>query len=156
MRYLTLLTCLLFVFSCKQNKVDTYPKLDLLEYGIPIAIKAPEGATVEKTQSLLMKDVSVQSGDNYYVQIYASDASTIDKSKILADQKSMVKSGPFFSKIIEEKEEGFIFEKKIDENNINYDFRVVKVQGDKEYIFQTGLIGKFTEQDVREMYQSVL
>ena len=50
---------------------------------------------------------------------------------------------------------GFIFEKKLSPDHLNYDFRYFKVQGDKEYVFQTGLIGKFSLEDVKGMYGAV-
>ena len=66
-----------------------------------------------------------------------------------------VKNSPFFSEIIKEDDNGFIFKKTISEDRINYDFRYVKIQGDKEYVFQTGLIGQFTLDDVEMMYEAV-
>ena len=38
---------------------------------------------------------------------------------------------------------------------MNYDFRVVKIIGDTEYDFQTGLLGKFSKEDVMKMFESV-
>lgn len=145
----------LSLLACKQNPVDNFKQLDLLSYGIPISIKTPEGATVESNDLGVMKDISVKAGDDYFVQIYAGEATTIKVSEVLADQMQEVKKGPFFSKIVEEHEEGFIFEKKIDSTKVSYDFKLVKIMGDQEYIYQTGLFGRFTEDQVRVMYQSV-
>lgn len=146
--------CILFISSCKTDPASQLNKLDLLAHGLPISINAPEGAEVVTDDMGVWKDVTVKAGDNYYVQILGSDATTFEKSGILSDQLASVKQGAFFSKILEEYEDGFIFEKKIDEV-LNYDFRYIKIQGDKEYIFQTGLIGTFSEDDVRLMYASV-
>lgn len=143
------------LIACKQNPVDNYKELDLLSYGIPISVKSPEGATVESNDLGVMKDVSVQAGDDYFIQIYAGEATTIKVSDIIEDQLADVKRGPFFSKVVEQYEDGFIFEKKIDEENLSYDFKVVKIMGDQEYIYQTGLFGRFTEEQVRVMYESV-
>ena len=45
--------------------------------------------------------------------------------------------------------------KKIDEDILRYDFRYVKIQGDKQYIFQTALSGGYSESDVTIMYNSM-
>lgn len=140
--------------GCKENAAAKYPKLDLLKYGLPISIAAPAEAEVEKSDYGVMSDVTVKSGDDYYVQIFSSDATTMDAAKIKGDLLTETKAGLYFSKIVEEHENGFIFEKQIGER-VNYDFRVVKLQGDKEYIFQTGLVGTFTEEQVRTMYEAV-
>lgn len=141
------------LFGCKSETPKT--ELDLLEYGLPISIQAPNDPNITIDDLGFWKDVSVKKGDDYFVQIIASDAATIDVNKVKQDQLKSVMDAPFFSKIVEEDTNGFIYEKKIDENNINYDFRFVKIQGDKEYIFQTGLIGTFTEDQVKSMYNSV-
>jgi len=145
---------ILFLTSCKTDPASHLLKLDLLSHGLPISINAPDGAEVVTDDMGVWKDVTVKAGDNYYVQILGSDATTFEKSDIIADQLKSVKQSTYFSKILEEYEDGFIYEKKIDEV-LNYDFRYVKIQGDKEYIFQTGLIGTFSEDDVRLMYDSV-
>lgn len=145
---------LLLVVGCKDNPADKYPTLDLLKYGLPIDIKAPANAEVNSNDLGVIKDVTVKNDEGYSIQIYSSTANELDATKIKSELISEVKGGPFFSKIVEEYEDGFIFEKKIDER-INYGFRYVKIQGDFEYIFQTGLMGHFSEDDVRNMYNSV-
>lgn len=144
---------LLLVFGCKES-VPTN-KLNLLKHGLPISINAPEEAVVVADDMGVMHDVTVQAGDGYFIQIYGSDAITIDAKAIYAERKKDIENGPFFSEIIQEEESGMIYKKQIDENTIDYDFVYVKVQGDKEYIFQTGLMGTFDENQVRTMYESV-
>jgi len=148
----SLLIVLLTIYACGSNA--SKPKLDLMSYGLPITIGAPAESVVVVDDLGVWKDVTVKSDDDYFVQILSSKASTIDINKIKSISLSEVKDGRFFSKIIQEDDAGFIFEKKIDEN-INYDFRYFKIQGDREYSFQTGLIGTFTEEQVRTMYSSV-
>lgn len=140
--------------SCK-SETSNMNAIDLLEYGVPLKVNAPEGSTVVVDDLGVWKDITIKDTSDFNLQIIASQSTTFDKSKIVADQLKSVKESVYFSKIIEEYENGFIFEKKIDENNINYDFRYVKLNGDKEYIFQRGLLGTFSEQAVRNMYQAV-
>mgnify|MGYP000046705737 CR=1 FL=1 len=151
-----IILCCILIVSCKTDPTKGLQDLDLMSKGLPIKIKAPLDAEIVSNNMGVVKDVTVQKGDNFYIQIMGSNATTFDKAALLAEQRALVESGPFFSKVLEESENGFIFEKKIDDKNINYDFRVVKIQGDQEYIFQTGLIGRFTEKDARKMYQAVM
>lgn len=141
------------MFACKTE--DKLPELDLMSYGLPISIKAPEGAEVKMDDLGIWKDLTIKQGDNYFVQVIASTASTLQSAKVKEEKLVEVKAQPFFSKVIQEDENGFIFEKQIDENTIDYDFRHILIQGDQEYIFQTGLYGTFSEEEVRAMYKSV-
>ena len=142
-----------FAFSCKNDK-SKEKNLDLLQYGFPISINAPENAEVKTSDFGIMQDLTVKGDDNYSIQILKGEATTNDVAKSKAEQLSLVKSGMYFSKVIEEYEDGFIFEKDID-GKLNYDFRYIKIMGDQEYIFQTGLIGTFTESEVKDLYASV-
>lgn len=150
---ITVVCISMLVMACNSSPKKT--KLELMSYGLPIAIAAPEGAEVIVEDMGIMKDLTVKKGDEYYVQILSFRASSNNINKLKSESLAEVKGGRFFSKIIQEDEAGFIFEKKIDEN-INYDFRYFKIQGDSEYSFQTGLIGTFTEEQVRDMYTSVM
>lgn len=145
--------CLL-ILSCK-SETSNLNSLDLLEYGVPLKVNAPEGSKVVVDDLGVWKDITIKDEGDFNLQIIASQSTTFDRSKIVADQLKSVKESPYFSKILEEYDNGFIFEKKIDEENINYDFRYVKLNGDKEYIFQRGLLGTFSEQAVRTMYEAV-
>ncbi len=153
MRILLILFGVILFISCGEPKTS-YPDLDLMKHGLPIKIQAPIDAEVEMNDMLLMKDVTVKK-DGYYLQIFSSDAMINDISKIKQEKLNEVKSKSSFGKIIQDDANGFIFEKMRSDSTINYDFRHIRLQGDKQYIFQTGLIGKFTEQEVRNMYQSV-
>ncbi len=144
---------LICLIAC--NASETSSKFDLMKYGMPITIAAPADAEVVSEDLGFMKDITVKHGDDYFIQILSGAAIELDPTRILADKKNEVVKGPFFSKMIHEEDNGFIFEKKIDDQNINYDFRYVRIQGDKEYTFQTGLIGRFSEAAVRKMFESV-
>jgi len=148
-----LLVVLLALFSCGDKKANK-EVLDLMKYGLPIQIQAPAEAVVKSDDMGFYKDVTVKKGDDYFLQILGTSATTTDLSALKGDQLNEVKKNPYFNKIIFEEENGFIFEKKID-SLFNYDFRYVKIQGNNEYIFQTGLFGKFSQDAVREMYESV-
>lgn len=151
-RIIIALVCMLIFFACKND--TSYPKLSLLQYGLPIDIQAPEGATVEAEDLIFMKDVTVKSGEDYFVQIFYTKETPNKLSTLLEETKKEVQESELFSKMIQEDENGFIFEKKIGDR-VNYDFRLIKIIGDNEYKFQTGMIGTFSEDAVRKMYDSV-
>ena len=154
---LLFVVAIIFMWACSSDssKQDWVEK-DLLQYGIPMTILAPDSAEVNSSDlGGLIQDVTIKQGDDYYVQIYASDAETTDIARVKSAQLSEVKSNRYFSKIIQEETEGFIYETTIDSFLISYGFRYVRVQGDKEYIFQTGLVGNFTLEQVEKMYESV-
>ncbi len=147
----------LCLFSCKsgESSGSGLPELDLMQYGMPIKIKAPAEAAVSANDFGIMKDVTIKGDDNYYLQVTSGIAMTTDVSAIKSDQLANVKSAQFFDSVIEEDEQGFIYKKKISEDRENHDFRLVKLQGDQEYIFQTGLSGQYSLEDVKRMYNSV-
>lgn len=153
---LPILTVLLLAVACKPDPVSKMQDLSLLQYGMPITIKAPDGVEVKKSDLGIFQDVTVKNEEGYYVQVLASDATTVDVAKIKTDLLEDIKRTPFFSKIIEEGEDGFIYEKQVDSTSINYSFRRIMVMGDKEFVFQPGLIGKFSEEQVRTMYDAVI
>lgn len=142
------------LFAC-QNTTTLKP-LNLLQYGIPITIMAPDSAKVVAGSLSFSQDITVKSpADNYDVQIFAYDATTTDLSSVKASHLAEVKSNAYFSKIVEEEEAGFIYATVFDSTATNYGFKYLKIQGDKEYIFQTGLVGNFGLEDVKLMYDAV-
>ncbi|MEM9849306.1 MAG: hypothetical protein AAF847_15585, partial [Bacteroidota bacterium] len=66
-----------------------------------------------------------------------------------------VKDIPTFSKCVVEEEAGFVYESKIDSTTSFYGFRYIRLQGDQRYLFQSGLIGTFSLEEVNKMYASV-
>lgn len=154
---LLFVVAVIFIWACQKNGVSgEWAKKDLLEYGIPMSILAPDSVEVNSSDlGGLIQDVTIKKGDDYYIQIYASDAETTDIAKVKANQLADVKANRYFSKIVKEDMDGFVYETAIDSTNLNYGFRYVKVQGDKEFVFQTGLVGTFTQEQVERMYEAV-
>ena len=144
---------LMIIVSCGSSTVK-YPSIDLLKHGFSISVKAPADAKIDSDDFGVMKELTIQSGDEYNIQILKSNSNTTVVADALNGQMKMVKTDMYFTKVIEEHDNGFIFEKDID-GNINYDFRYIKLIGDQEYIYQTGMMGTYTEEAVRTMYESV-
>lgn len=145
------------IAACQQDQSLDWKETNLLACcQLPISVLAPDSAAIKSTKlGELYKDVTIKGGADYFVQIYASEAITNDVSKIKADQLKQVREFPFFNKIIEEDENGFLYENIIDTSNINYSFRYIAVKGDMEYIFQPGLTGLFTQEEAQKMYEAV-
>lgn len=152
---LMLFALLLSFPSCSNSGGTEYKELDLLEYGFPIKLMAPDSALVEVNDLAFMKDITVvHDPSNYSIQILVSKASDRDEAGLLAYVKKQTELNPYFSEIVKEDDKGFIFENLID-SVPSYDFRYVRIKGDKEYIYQTGLSTNFTLEAVDEMYSSV-
>lgn len=148
----------LFCLACNNsNSTSGLIDLDLMSSGMPIKIKAPEGSVVKSDDMGLVKEITVKSEDNYYIQILSGQAYSNDLKVLKERQKGDAISNKFFSTIIEEDDNGFIFEKKYPEmdDRITYDFRYIKLQGDYQYTFQAGLMSQFTLEQAKTMYKSV-
>ncbi len=147
----------LVLVSCKEGSTSTtgLNDLDLMSHGIPLKIKAPADAKVVAEDMGFIKDVTVKGDGNYFLQIMGSEMSTTDVSTVVNSQKEDAKRGPFFAEFVSEDANGFIFKKQVTPDRINYDFRKVKIQGDQEYVFQTGMMGNFSLDEVKAMYAAV-
>jgi len=152
-----LIAILLFLAcSGESSNMREWKELDLMQHGIPFSILAPDSSKVETSDfSNILKDVTIKKGDDFFVQIFASDANTTDISKIKQEQLSEVKDMRYFNKLVEESDRGFIYESKKDSSNTYYGFRYIRLQGTKEYILQNGFLGFFTEDQARSMYKAV-
>ena len=142
--------------GCQSEPASNLKPLSLLPHGIPITILAPDSAKIRTMDLLVQKDITVRGEDGYDLQIFASDATSTDVSKIASELKGEVKNNPYFTKIIDESDpNGFIYETKLDSTTISYGFQLVRVMGDREYIFQNALVGTFTQDEIKTMYQAV-
>ena len=135
---------------------SSYTAKNLIEYGIPFTIKVPnpDSLIVNKDDLGPIEDITIDGGDGYFLQIYASIAESSDIAKLKAEQLNLVKEQPYFSKIEEENEAGFIFENSIDSIS-NYGFRYIQIKGDREFIFQNHLSRLFSLEEVEKMYNSI-
>lgn len=155
-KILSLIILITFIaFSCSSDKKEKVLDLDLMSYGVPLKIKAPEGTEVKSKDMGIYQDITLKKDENYFVQIISTSATTNDISQLKNEKLVEVKKNPFFSAVVLDESNGFIFEKKINDTTFNYDFRHIKLLGDNEYSFQTGLFGLFTKEQAMTMYESV-
>lgn len=145
----------LAIVACQQDGAASWPTLDLMDKGFPITVKAPDSAAVKVVDNAFLKDITIDSPEeNYHIQIYASDAETDDIAIIKSDLILDVRRNPYFSKIVEEDERGFVYELTIDSSNY-YSFRHIHVQGDLEFIFETGLAHTFGLEEAKVLREAV-
>lgn len=149
-----LLGILFCMCSCSQNGQPSNAKpLDLLKYGAPITINAPDGAIVKKSKMGNWDDITIKK-DDYSVQLFVRNSTSNDVKQAKNEELALVKDQKHFSSIIEDEEHGFIYETKID-SVVNYNFRYVHLIADRLYTFQKGLADNLTKEQAKMTYNSV-
>lgn len=146
---------LISIYACTDETEKTWEALDLLAYGLPVLVHAPDSALVKLNNSGVIKDITIKKGNDFEVQIFASPITSNSLAELKANQIEEVKSNRYFTKILKEEEQGFIYETAIDSNNINYGFRWVHYQSNLEYVFQQSLGGTFSQDAAEKMYEAV-
>ena len=155
-----LLLSLSIFLICSACTPDGHEKgwqpLDLLPHGVPVSIMAPADAKVKqgKIESVLLKDLTILGEDNYNVQLFYSPAITNDIARLKNDQLQIVRDNRYFSKVVKEEVAGFIYQSVID-TVPSYGFNFVKLQGDLELNFQSGMNQLFTQEEAEMMYEAV-
>ena len=147
---------LLIIGSC-DNSATKYEPLDLMSHGMPIKIKAPLNTSIKSDDLGIMKDLTIVDTLNggYNIQIYSSRTDILDRTKLIDQMKKEIEESAYFSKMIEETEDGFIYEKKVTDDYINYDFRVVRLQSDVKYTLQAGFGEQYELSDIKDMFYAV-
>ena len=151
-----LLLIVISIWSCSDGSQDGWPDKNLIEYGVPMTIRAPEGVEVDKRALGFQQDIVIKDDSEYNVQIFVSDAIVATEGAALQAQRELVEESPVFHQVIKNDENGFIFENKVDSTHSSFGFRYVKLMGGKEYIFQEGLMGNFSQSAVEAMYDGVV
>ena len=156
MRALCFLVLSLLLASCATDPAGSWSELDLTAHNLPVKIMAPDSAKVISSNlSSIMRDVTIKSEeDDYSIQILASQASTNDMTRLKAEQLELVRDNRYFSKVVREEDNGFIFENQIDSTSI-FGFRYIIYQGDQEFVFQNGFDATYGLEAIEAMYSAV-
>ncbi|HJW31644.1 MAG TPA: hypothetical protein VJ508_20625 [Saprospiraceae bacterium] len=120
-----------------------------------MVIQAPDSAQVLEKDYKFMRDLTIRKGRDFDLQIFELNASSQDAAGEKLHQLTSVREDPFFKEVVREDEHGFIYSKRLDSTTVDYDFRYIKLLGEKELIFQTGLTGTFNLDEVTSMYNAV-
>ena len=147
------------VFAACNNADDNYLKpRNLLEYGIPYTILAPDSVDIKKENLVVQDEVIIKSqkSDDYEVRVYFGEA-TKDVVATKGEHLNNLRSISVYSSVnvIIDEPNGFVFETVIDSTLHNFGFRRIVIQGDREYIFQSGN-GNYTKEQAEEMYQATI
>ncbi len=134
---------------------SSYKELNLLQYGLPLTIMAPDSTEVTVAELGMSKDVAIKAGEDYSINVLASDAYSTDVKQLKTDELEAIKTGRYFSKVVKEEDAGFIYETVVDSTEVSYGFVYMRVKGDREYKIQNGAFGKYTLEQVEDMYASV-
>jgi len=155
-----LILVLVFVsllIACGDSAPGSWKEHNLLRYDLPISVMGPDSVTIEANNLLFDKDITIEGAldKSYGIQIFSSDARSQDVKKVKAEELADTKLHKFFDELIEDNEDGFIYSTRIDSSNIYHAFKYVKIQGDKEYIYQNLSGRQYSIDDVRKMYSAI-
>ena len=155
MRIFSLLLVVILLVACNSNEDGYLKPLNLLEYGIPLTILAPDSVDISKAKWGVQDEVTIKSQktDDFEIRIYFGQATTSGVGQVKAQQLQFIKDTGYYSKTILDEPEGFIYENAIDSTLNSYGFRRILLMGDQEYIFQSGS-GIYTQGQVEEMYDA--
>lgn len=159
---LLILATFLTLAACNNTPPQPDPiftnKLNLLEYGIPVTLPTPNGATVKNNSDDFMQDVVVE-GKDYYVQIYGSNASSLDCAKLaqeaLMDYKT---TDAAFKGVVQKDTCGFLYKVEVEnDTTTSYNFNYFAIKGNKAYTFSTtaGPLADFSKEEVLAIYEAV-
>ena len=158
MRLFSFFIIVLFLAACN-NPDDNYLKpRNLLEYGIPYTILAPDSVDIKKENLVVSDEVIIksQNSDDYEVRVYFGEATKDIAAKKLEELNTLKSISAYSSfNVVLDEPNGFVYETVIDETLHNFGFRRIVVQGDREYIFQSGN-GNYTKAQAEEMYQATI
>lgn len=145
-----------FIFSqCTPDPAEGWVEHNLIGEGIPLKVFAPKDAEIKVGTLGTMDDITIKGEDNYSVQILGMDAQTTKMETLVLDQRELVEEEEYFNAIEKEWEEGFIYSMAIDSNDLSYDFRHIRLKGDKMYVFQCGMMGQNSREVVDRLAAAV-
>lgn len=156
MRAFSFFIVTVLLFACGSEQDDYLKPRNLLEYGIPLTILAPDSVDITKEKWTVQDEVIIksQNSKDYEVSIFFGTA-TKNQSETKTEQLNFLKASSLFSKVVLDEPDGFIYETAIDTALFSYGFRRVLVQGDREYIFQSGS-GIYTREQAEEMFRATI
>lgn len=162
MKYIAFFALFCTLIACDSTPAEPVSpftqELNLMEYGIPVTLPVPEGATVKNNTDDFMQDVVVE-GKDYYVQIYGSNSTSLQCEKLaeesLLDYKT---TDAAFKGVVQQDPCGFLYKLEVDnDTTTSYNFAYFAVKGNKAYTFSTtaGPLADFDQGKVAAIYEAV-
>lgn len=137
--------------ACRQAPEGFSPR-HLGEFGLDLTLLMPDSARVTVKDYGPMRDLTIQQDTSFSLQIFEFQTPTGDTAGEKLRQLNMARQDPFFRDVVREEDHGFIYAKQLDSTTIDYDFRYVRMLGQRELIFQTSLAGTFSLKAVERMF----
>lgn len=136
--YTLIFLSIILLVACQKNKDTELKPLNLMSYGYPITIMAPDSAKVRESLSSVISEVTITGKGGYDLLVQSSEItfSSSDPKEIKDREKKLVESSKYFSEVVKEEDHGFIYKIEIDSTIQRYDFVHVKVKGNKEFLFK--------------------
>jgi len=148
--------CFLFYFTwaCSSGE-QNLPYKDLLSYGIPLEIPAPDSVRIKSNELGGQKDLTMEGENGYKLQIFVSDAYH-NEARAVEEYKTQISNHPLFKEIVREEPQGFVYAFQLDSNTVNYGFRYIDVKGGKEIVIQQGMLGIYTQDEAERLFDYAL
>lgn len=145
---------LIFLVACSPSEQSLAYK-DLLSYGIPIEIQAPDSVDISTSEVGALQDVRLTAPEGYSLQIFSSPAYK-NKATAVKEYKSEIKNHPQFKEFVREEPDGFLYAFQLDSTTVNYGFRYIAVKGGNEIVIQQGMLGIYTRDEAEQLFNYAL
>ena len=154
---IVVLTCLILLSTaCNKGNDIALAQTDLLKYGMPSTVNIPVTANVTKGSFGSIEEVYIKDSASFFnIQIKAVPAGTADVTVSKAEEMSYVRQDPYFSKLVQEDRDGFIYENNVDSTLISYHFKYCILQGGKTFVFENDQGSSPTLEEAKFMYETV-
>ncbi len=150
-RYLLILALVVLAGGCNREP-EGFSERHLLDYGLDLTLLLPDSARVHVKDYGPIRDFTISDGRAFSLQIFEFQSPTGDSAGEKLRQLNTARQDPLFREVVREDDHGFIYAMQADSASVDYDFRYVRMIGDRELIFQTGLVGRYALADVERMY----
>ena len=141
--------------ACSSDPSAKWQETDLMQYGLPVKIKAPANIEVNRSPFSGSEEFQLSGPKNYGMTVLMLDATTPNTREVKAELEDLVKKGKYFSDFVISEDDGFVYRIAIDSLHAVYGFRKVKIQGGKQIIFQNPYMSKLSEEQALRLYQSL-
>lgn len=152
MKYILIMCVAMLAFSCTSEPEEQWVEKDLMEYGVPLVIRAPDSIAVKKSNYAGQTDILVTGTGDYRLQIFSSPATNSRPGDMVQELRENVESNRYFKEVVEEFQDGFIYSLQIDSTHQSFGFRRVLIQGQNEYIIQNDLRGLHSLERAKKLY----
>lgn len=148
-----LILFLFFAFGLIACNSDGLESISLQEHGANIDIKMPAEAEISAAPLGLRKEITIKQ-DKFDVIILVADEVTQTAAEMKKEKLEKLKALDIFSKVIQEDDNGFIYEVNQGSGK-NYDFRYIYIKNGTSHDFRRNFVGDYTLDEVKTMYNAV-